>query len=411
MTLSIINSEIETSIGAIDLLRTMGGDGGPVAAQGYMNTWLNGVTAFEYIKEDAVSPAAVAAVAAGVGVLCVHGTDLPAQYVPQITGWFNGLLGQGGSTVDFPRNPWIRAAGERARLLADRVGVWRQRSIFVFGHSAGHGISSEALATTIALNLIGAQNLNITNISFGGNGFANRATLASYSAAGVSCIRWMTAQDPVPLFPWCATQMLGGSTFLAPDTLQAILNVQHLNGGRDLPTTGAWTDRTLPSAASVTPGQSVVGWLRTIESGDPNPHWTSEYKSRLQALPVPAQPDYPPGRTHSRGEPATATEPPLQIAIPSTQAEAARQLNQMVADAREQAAAQPMAPPVILPGFAYVARKGNGTWGVEKGGIQVATPGDKRSARDLARKLNRLERDIEDLDDENLLETVAFLSS
>jgi hypothetical protein len=412
LSLSFNSPNIPEFITCIDLLRSMGGDNGPAECRAFMQQALGGLTRFEYIKESPVCPAAVAAVLSPrVGVLCVHGTDLDSQYLPQITGWLNGLLARGGPAVDFPVNPWIRTAANQCRLLANRVGVWAMPAIWVIGHSAGHGISTDALSNAIDLQDVTGGAFGIYAVSFGGNGFANRATIATLSASSVQCVRWMVAEDPVPLFPWCCTQMLGGNTFLAPDTLQAILNVQHINGGRNLPATGDWQDRTLPSAASVSPAQSVVGWLRTIESGADNPHKTAEYRRRILALPVPAQPVVVIQDTGPRIPVYTASDAPLNIPIPPTRAAAATQLDAMVATSQEAAAAVPPSPPVISPGNPFVARRGNGVWGVERDGIQVATPGDKKGAHDLARKLNRLERDIDAINDEDVLETVAFLTS
>jgi hypothetical protein len=409
MTLLPNMSTNQMSLAGLDLLQALSLSGDQEAVRLVMAGIMNGVYGLKTRDSDGISPSMAAASDSQIGVLVVHGTDNPQQETPQVTGWVNNPAFIGNSdAVENPSNPWINVAGLAAYNVGEQANIWDCEYVFVFGHSAGHGISSTALYYAISKGEVRSQ--NVYNISFGGNGFASKEKIAAFSNARVNAFRWMNAEDPVPCFPWCTTRQLPTIAGYTPPTMRAIANVQHIGEARNLPISGGYTRDVLPSQADINPAVATASWLWLWDQGVTNFHSTSIYRQRIAALPsdlgmVGAH------STDTAPNVPTITQVPVSVPVTLTNTQASEEIRSLVSDAQSAVANAAAVVPVVSPGENFVARKTNGVWSVWRGDTNIVACQSKGLARTVARRLNRIERDTEALNTPDLASAFAFFTS
>lgn len=302
------------------------------------------------------------------GYLVIDG----ATSIAQLAGCVDGYTGVLQSGFNDPYNGYIQDAA--TRIVARLVGTFgrTQSRWTVAGYSLGGAIAS----LLPFYNPAKPQNSPAVEVVTFGAPRPGGATVCRGISAQLSLVRWMTANDPVPLIPIHTNEMSTLPLIIGVRPALRWQNFLHPAGGMQINQDGTHDGRVLPTEAASHMSLSLANWWWSFYSGNATDHSLTTYQTRLQAADARRAPAVVPGRSHSEAS-IVVTHREVRAAERSTQ-------QQLVAIERRNNQVVEIIPKVERFKHVKIGRAHYVTFR----GTVVSTGTDKRNALGICREMN-----------------------
>jgi Lipase (class 3) len=247
------------------------------------------------------------------------------------------------------------------------------------GHSLGGAIA--CVLGLVAFNQLG-RNVKVTTFGAprsGGARFGQRFN------QGIDCARWMNSDDPVCLVPPTVEQAPLLAVVTPISRLRIYANQRHVEGGLELAPDGSLSATEIPSAAAIAPTTNLAAWLLSLTNGQPSPHNTSQYRTRLinyQNQTVGPVHFTPPGA-------------PPEVAPLVNRAEIVAEVRVAKTSIIGQGETQASGPLIIPKPQLFAKAKFGSIWYVTFGGVAIAVGPRRRKAGLLAQAGNAMLRRLQ----------------
>lgn len=299
----------------------------------------------------------------------VDGTTTLAQVRGQVDGFSSNLLANRPDVF----NPWFRNAGKSIIAYLSTRGVTLPGHVALAGWSAGGAI----VAVLPGLAETKAAYGNSWSIDTFGAPRAYGRNDAGTAEATSRMMRWMNNNDPVPMVPPHTSEYLAAIALFGLHGSQIANAFVHAGSGHSIAPNGTMVVADLPTTARPNFGGSLANWLEGLNGVQDIEHSINVYASRLEDATILSG-----GRVVRF---APHIEIPEHAPVHTNNARA-RDLNTAIVALETRQNARPVSVPTP---WRFRAIRLSRIWFVYWGLTQVAMPGTRKAARQLARTGNQ----------------------